>query len=303
MLNHETAVSDTHADPTLFSMIRTRYQDIVEEILKNEQVVGVANATMCDFRAKHRSGTFFCRHRTCSRAAQGYNTPEMRQMHEQSHVPNFQCAEVACGFFGRPFNTQAAFKKHIIQYHDEVRTASIPDSLDNAHCRSHKDRSLFTLTKPKQKRRVEESYSPQINLPEPVPHYRPGLDQSNGFNGSDKGNLRLRQQLEPREEQRQRGFTDEAVEGQIQNGNTGHGMPNGGSPAQYQQARAVQQNPNAQPQQQVHLQSMYFQAHLKALAAERHNGNEAAITPQEKHQAMQSALRKGKQYFAQHTQT
>ena len=142
-------------------MIRTRYMSIVEDILESEPAAGVTQAILDDFKAKHRSGAFFCRHRRCPRAAQGYNTPELRQKHEESHVPKFQCTEVACGFFGWPFNTQAAFKKHTIQYHDEERIASIPDSLATVQCRAHKDRSLFTLTKSKEKRRNDEFYSPR----------------------------------------------------------------------------------------------------------------------------------------------
>ena len=125
-------------------MIRTRYENIVEEILEREPVAGVTQAILDEFKAKHCSGAFFCRHRKCPRATQGYNTPELRQMHEESHIPKFQCTEVACGFFGWPFNTQAAFKKHTVQYHVQERITSIPDSLANVQCRSHKDRSLQT---------------------------------------------------------------------------------------------------------------------------------------------------------------
>ena len=164
MLNKKTANSDPHLASTLFSTIRTRYVNIVEEILENRPIAGVTEAILDDFKAKHRSGVFFCRHRKCPRAAQGYNTPELRQIHEESHVPKFQCTEVACGFFGWPFNTQADFKKHIIQHHDEERTASIPDSLAHVQCRSHKDRSLFTLTMPKEERKYKESNSPGAPL-------------------------------------------------------------------------------------------------------------------------------------------
>ena len=124
--------------------------NIVGDILESEPVAGVTEAILDDFKAKYCSGAFFCRHRKCPRATQGYNTPELRQMDEESHIPNFQCTEVACGFFGWPLNTQAAFKKHIIQYHDEERIASIPDSLANVQCRSRKDRSLFALTNSKE---------------------------------------------------------------------------------------------------------------------------------------------------------
>ena len=133
---------------------------IVEGILESEPVPGVTEVILDDFKAKHCSDAFFCRHRKCPRAVQGFNTPELRQMHEESHVPKFQCTEVACGFFGWPFNTQAAFKKHTIQYHDEEKIASMPDSLANVQCRSLEDRSLFTLTKSNEKRKVEGVYSP-----------------------------------------------------------------------------------------------------------------------------------------------
>ena len=160
MLNKETADSGPHLASTLFSMIRARYVIVVEDILESEPVAGVMEAILDEFKAKHRSGAFFCRHSRCPRAAQGYDTPELRQMHEESHVPNFQCTEMACGLFGWPFNTQAAFKKHITQYHDKEKIASIPDSLTNVRDRSHKDRSLFILTESKEQRRVEESSSP-----------------------------------------------------------------------------------------------------------------------------------------------
>ena len=153
--------SETYPSSTLFFLIRSGYMNILEKILESEPVAGVTEAILDDFKAKHRSGAFFCRHRKCPRAAQGFNNPELRQMHEKSHIPKFQCTEVACGFFGRPFNTQAAFKKHTIQYHDEERIASIPESLANVQCHAHKDRSLFTLTKSKEKRRNEEHDSPR----------------------------------------------------------------------------------------------------------------------------------------------
>ena len=160
MLNKKTVDSDPHLASTLFSMIRTRYVNVVEDILESEPVAGVMEAILDEFKAKHRSGVFFCRHSRCPRATQGYDTPKLRQMHEESHMPNFQCTEVACGLFGWPFNTQAAFKKHIIQYHNDEKIASIPDSLANVRGRSHKDRSLFILTESKEQGRVEESSSP-----------------------------------------------------------------------------------------------------------------------------------------------
>lgn len=99
---------------------------------------------------------------------------------------------------------------------------------------------------------------------------------------------------------------------QMQNGNLHHGMPNGGSPAQHlQQPRPPQQN-NQQPQPQhrmglnpnpqaAQLQacvSSFYQKAVQSLTA-RHNGNQAAITPQELQTAKNTALQRGQAHFKQ----
>lgn len=134
-------------------MIRTRYQTIVEGILESEQVT---NTALHDFQARHSSGAFLCRYRNCPRAAQGFNTQEVRQKHEESHVPRFRCTDAACGFVGLTFNTRAAMKNHAAQYHDEENIASVPNSLTARPRGSREDRPLFSLTEAKTKRRIED---------------------------------------------------------------------------------------------------------------------------------------------------
>ncbi len=105
----------------------------------------VADKNSSDFKARHSTGAFLCRYRNCTRAAQGFNTLELRKIHEESHAPKFLCTEAACGFSGWPFHTRAALKNHATRYHDEEGTASIPDSLGRTPRRSRQDRPLFTL--------------------------------------------------------------------------------------------------------------------------------------------------------------
>lgn len=130
----------------------------MEEILGSEQV---ADKTLSDFKARHSAGAFLCRYRNCPRAAQGFNTLELRQAHEESHASKFRCEEAACGFFGWSFHTRAAIKKRTVQYHGEERTALIPDSLGNPNRRSQEDRSLFTL---KAHHSVDESRTSKSEL-------------------------------------------------------------------------------------------------------------------------------------------
>ena len=142
MLISDSVEPDTNSDPTLFSIIRVQYQSIVEKIMGSEQV---ADKNLSDFQARRSTGAFLCRYRNCTRAAQGFNTQELRKIHEESHAPRFRCTEAACGFPDWLFHTRAALKSHATRYHDEERTTSIPDSLGETPRRSLQDRPLFTL--------------------------------------------------------------------------------------------------------------------------------------------------------------
>ena len=106
------------------------------------------------FILRQASGAFLCRYRNCPRAAQGFRTAELREKHEESHGPRFQCAHVPCGFFGMTFNSRAAIKKHAAQYHDEENTATVPNTLIRRPRALHEDRSLFAFSEVKRKREV-----------------------------------------------------------------------------------------------------------------------------------------------------
>lgn len=127
---------------TLFGSIRTQYQSIVEDLLARDQP---EDKTLSEFKARHSFGAFLCRHHDCSRAAIGFNTDELRQKHEATHVPQFRCTGVACGFSGWTFKTRTALNKHATTYHGEI---SIPSSLTGITRRPRQDRPLFVLKMP-----------------------------------------------------------------------------------------------------------------------------------------------------------
>lgn len=112
------------------------------------------NTTLSAFILRQASGAFLCRYRNCPRAAQGFRTAELREKHEESHGPRFQCAHAPCGFFGMTFNSRAAIKKHAAQYHDEENTATVPNTLIRKPRALHQDRSLFAFSEVKRKREV-----------------------------------------------------------------------------------------------------------------------------------------------------
>lgn len=131
-------------DPTLFSNVRAQYQSILEELLEtNNFNVAVPD----DFAARHRSGSYLCRYRSCPRAIQGFGTPDLRQEHETSHAPLFRCTDSTCGLFGRALTTRAAMNKHSNKYHGDDRLGAIPTSLRKVSARPQ-DRSRFLLKEP-----------------------------------------------------------------------------------------------------------------------------------------------------------
>ena len=140
--------------PLLFSHIRERYQSIVEELMETEEP---NNQTLSAFILRQASGAFLCRHRGCPRAAQGFHSPEVREKHEESHRPRFQCAHATCGLFGTTFKSRAALKKHAARYHDDDNTASVPNSLTRKPRGLHEDRTLFAFSDTKTKRKAEGS--------------------------------------------------------------------------------------------------------------------------------------------------
>ena len=145
-----------HHCPLLFSHIREQYQSIVEELMETDEP---NNQTLSAFILRQASGAFLCRYRGCPRAAHGFHSSELRENHEESHRPRFQCAHATCGLFGTTFNSRAAMKKHAARYHDEDSTASVPNSLTRKPRGVHEDRNLFTFSNVKMKRKAEDSRS------------------------------------------------------------------------------------------------------------------------------------------------
>lgn len=132
-------------DPTLFSQIRFRYQNIVENLLEGTETVDAeASANLSYFKARHGSGAFMCRYQSCPRSSQGFASAELRQTHEKGHTPLFRCINTECAFHGWTFKTQGAMNKHANQYHEAKDAWRIPDSL--------------SLVKPKSNHASELSY-------------------------------------------------------------------------------------------------------------------------------------------------
>ena len=110
----------------LLPKLRSHYQEMVETALSLEEL---ANERLSSFKARRGLGAYLCRHQGCRRAADGFDSVDLRQQHEDSHGPRFQCCEASCGFFGWTFKTRNAMKRHEAKYHTELRPPDVPYQL------------------------------------------------------------------------------------------------------------------------------------------------------------------------------
>ena len=136
--------SDGNRDPTLLTRIRARYNSITEDILNLENS---ADAAIREYRVSHSLGSYLCSYKGCPRASQGFSSPELRQQHEESHEPRFQCLNPACGFW--KCSSEAALRKHTTKYHSGQDVSCVPDSLNSSFRRVPQERSLFRLATPR----------------------------------------------------------------------------------------------------------------------------------------------------------
>ena len=109
---------------------------------------------MREFRVSHSSGSYLCSHQGCPRASQGFSSLELRQQHEESHAPRFQCPNPACGFWR--CSSEAALRKHTAKYHDGQDVSGVPNSLNSSVRGVPQERSLFRLSTPRIRSPMQE---------------------------------------------------------------------------------------------------------------------------------------------------
>ena len=102
-----------------------------------------------DYRVSHGSGSYLCSYEGCPRASRGFSSLELRQQHEESHEPRFQCSNPACGFW--KCSSEAALRKHTAKYHNGQDVSCVPDSFSSSLGGLRQERSLFRLATPRKR--------------------------------------------------------------------------------------------------------------------------------------------------------
>ena len=145
-------------DPTLFSDIRSKYEALAEEIIDTPA------DQYQEFKLRHSSGVFYCRHIECLVADHIFNSREARNKHEDSHNPQYKCMDISCSFFQKPFNSLGAKKHHEQKYHDISNVNSIPNSVRRTGQTPQEDRTLFKLSETQSiEKPAGEEVDPELN--------------------------------------------------------------------------------------------------------------------------------------------
>ena len=133
---------------------------------------------MREFRVRHSSGSYLCSYQGCPRASRGFSSVELRQQHEDSHAPRFQCPNPACGFW--KCSSEAGLRKHTTKYHDAQDVSDVPNSIHRSVREVPQERSLFRLStprisSPKQDYPTYESLAMKGSSKGTTPHYVPHI--------------------------------------------------------------------------------------------------------------------------------
>ena len=113
-------------DRTLFSRLAYTYESAVVYLLAQQDVQGIAPATLRAFQASYASTAFRCRFPHCERLSSGFATAQLRLEHETVHVQRVYCQTVSCQYNRIGFGKRTALNAHTRRYHGQTNVLLIP---------------------------------------------------------------------------------------------------------------------------------------------------------------------------------
>jgi hypothetical protein len=116
-------------DPTYFSMISQRYQEVVLFLLTcslDDLPEVVDPETLDTFRKVYGESEFTCRFHECPYHSDGFHSIEARNAHEHTHMKTLRCADPSCEFFARGFISKTGLQKHNRRYHPGPEEVELP---------------------------------------------------------------------------------------------------------------------------------------------------------------------------------
>src|SRR5437868_5253815 len=94
----ESEALDLKKDPTFFSLVRHRYNHIMQQLLDSDTTAALTNEELTKFKSTYGTSAYLCRFKACSRSSDGFASEKERNNHEQDHKPKLYCSEVTCTY-------------------------------------------------------------------------------------------------------------------------------------------------------------------------------------------------------------
>lgn len=116
-------------DPTLFSQVSHRYQEMTEAILHNSNpALSVIDPNLIKkFLDIYGGSALVCRYASCPHASDGFESIQKRKTHEKRHQKRLQCGDTDCEFFISGFATKSTLRAHNRKYHSKKSDLEIPN--------------------------------------------------------------------------------------------------------------------------------------------------------------------------------
>ncbi len=138
-------------DPTLFSKISQRYQDVVRFLFNCSVDDLPENSEPRDlekFREAYLESAFICRYRECPRYSDGFKSSRERDEHERLHAKPLRCADPSCVYFARGFTSKTGLLKHNRKCHPSPDEVELPEFEPRKEPESEPQYSLPPAPKP-----------------------------------------------------------------------------------------------------------------------------------------------------------
>ncbi|KAF2833694.1 hypothetical protein CC86DRAFT_13602 [Ophiobolus disseminans] len=116
-------------DQTLFSILASRFENAIGDLLVRQEVLDIPNAALRAFQESYASTAFRCRYPNCHRSSMGFTSKQLRTQHEAVHFQRVYCNISTCQFNRIGFAKRATLNTHSRTHHSAETTVPIPSQV------------------------------------------------------------------------------------------------------------------------------------------------------------------------------
>ena len=109
-------------DPTLFSNINVKYQQLMHKVMMTDSVPGLDREALAKFKQRFEDTAYICRYADCPGRSMGFSSTSTRDDHEKlRHGQGIVCTEPSCLRNHVGFKTSEQLRRHIQTAHGSAK--------------------------------------------------------------------------------------------------------------------------------------------------------------------------------------